>query len=369
MANMAQPMRLEEITSRFGGELVGDGRTAVRRVASLESAGPEDIAFLSHSRYKRLLKSTRAAALILPYSERDASALPRIICDDPYLYFTQVSRLLCPVEPISPGIHRTAVVESDALVAESAQIGAGAYIGHRVRIGERTAIGPGCVIADGAAIGDDGRLHANVTVYSECSLGNGVIVHSGAVLGADGFGMALHEGQWLKIPQQGRVIIGNEVEIGANTAIDRGTLDDTIIEDGVKLDNLIQIGHNVRIGAHSALAGCVGIAGSARIGRHCTIGGGAIVLGHLEIADHVHISAATLITKSIKDAGKYTGAYPFAEHRQWAKTAAGLRRLESLSNRVQEIEAGRHKGKKQSFPAKAPKAATGSGRSGKGSRS
>ena len=335
-------LRLSEIVKRLGGTLRGSPGTLVRRVASLQSAGPEDITFLNDMRYRSQLEATRAGAVILPKSPQIAktipASLPSIECDDSYLYFAEVARLLSPGRIAVPGQHAAAVIEVDAKVSQAAQVGAGAYIGHRARIGAGAVIGPGCSVGDDAVIGRDSRLHANVTIYAACLIGQRAIIHSGAVIGADGFGMALKQGRWLKIPQTGAVVIGDDVEVGANTAIDRGALDNTVIERGVKLDNLIQVGHNVRIGAHTAIAGCVGIAGSARIGKHCTIGGGAIVLGHLEIADHVDISAATLVTKSILAAGKYTGAYPFDEHQKWGRSAVAIRHLGELVLRVRELE-------------------------------
>lgn len=336
MANMA--MRLDAIVAALGGKLLGAGDTKIRRVATLQSAGPGDVAFLSQARYRSLLCSTRASALILPPSEKDATSLPRIICEDPYLYFAQVAQLFSPPERVTPGVHASAVIESDATVDPTAQIGAGAYVGHLASIGAHTVIGPGCFIGNESIVGQDCRLNANVSIYHRCRLGSRAIIHAGVVIGADGFGMALKDGVWVKIPQTGCVVIGDDVEIGANSTIDRGTLDDTVIEDGVKLDNQIQVGHNVSIGAHSALAGCVGIAGSARIGRRCTLGGGAIVLGHLEIADDVHISAATLVTKSIPKGGNYAGAYPFGEQRKWMRSAVALRHLDELVKRVEDLE-------------------------------
>ena len=196
----------------------------------------------------------------------------------------------------------------------------------------------GCSIGEGASIGEQTRLYPRVVVYHNCVLGNHVIAHSGAVIGADGFGIAMEEGRWLKIPQIGRVVIGDFVEIGANTTIDRGALDDTVIEEGVKLDNQIQVAHNVRIGAHTAIAGCVGIAGSAHIGRYCRIGGGAIILGHLQIADEVEVSAGTVITKSIREAGVYTATFPFSENHTWRKNAAQLRHLDEMSERIKKLE-------------------------------
>jgi len=245
-----------------------------------------------------------------------------IVTPDPYLYYARLSQWwVASVRPSAgPGIHPSAVVDASAMVDASVRIGPLACIGAGARIGAGTRIGARVVVADG------------------CHIGERCIVHPGAVIGADGFGFAPHEGRWEKIEQLGGVRIGNDVEIGANTCIDRGALDDTIIEDGVKLDNLVQIGHNVRVGAHTAMAGCVGIAGSTRIGAHCTLGGGAIVLGHLELADHVHISAATTITRSIRQAGQYSGVYPFDDNAAWEKSAATLRQLHALRERLRALE-------------------------------
>ena len=329
---------LAEIVERLGGELIGDPRVTVRQVATLESAGPNDVGFLAQGRYRAQLRATRAAAVILPHTERNATEIPRILCDDPYLYFARVSALLNPPTEVQPGVHPSAVVEFSAQVAASARIEPGCHIGARADIGEGVWIGAGCTVGDDARIGAGSRLHASVVVYPRCVIGQRAIVHSGVVIGADGFGMALDAGRWLKIPQIGSVVIGDDVEIGANTTIDRGALDDTVVEDGVKLDNQIQIGHNVHVGAHTAMAGCVGIAGSARIGRHCTLGGGAIVLGHLELADGVHISAGTLVTKSISQPGTYTGIYPLQANRSWSRSAVLLRNIDQLETRIRMLE-------------------------------
>lgn len=330
--------RLGEIVESLGGKLIGTSDLEIRRIATLESAGPGDLSFLSHPRYRRQLRSTRAGAVILKQADRNATNLPRILCDDPYLYFARVARLLnAPTRP-APGVHPQAVVEPGAIVAASATVGPWCHIGRDARVGERVVVDAGCAVGEEAEIGEDSHLHPSVTIYPRCRIGKRAVIHSGAVIGADGFGMALDEGRWLKIPQTGRAIIGDDVEIGANTTIDRGALDDTVVEDGVKLDNQIQIGHNVRIGAHTAMAGCVGIAGSTRIGRHCTVGGGALIVGHIDIADHVNISAATLVTKSISRAGTYSGVFPIAAHREWAKTAAHLRSLDRWVGRIHELE-------------------------------
>src|SRR5919201_167637 len=281
---MPGPLTLGQIVERLGGRVAGDANTLVHQVASLEGASPRHISFFTGSRYRAQLAATRAGAVVLGPEAEEETRLPRIVAENPYAYFARLSQLFNPLAVQEPGVHPSAVV------AKSAKLGA------------RVSIGAGCAI------------------------GERVIIHSGAVIGADGFGIAEDEGRWVKIPQIGAVRIGDDVEIGANTTIDRGAIDDTVIEDGVKLDNQIQIAHNVRIGAHTAIAGCAGIAGSADIGRHCTIGGAAIIIGHLRIVDHVNISAGTLISRSILKPGTYTGVYPFDEHAAWARTAADLRR-------------------------------------------
>ncbi|MGQ0546123.1 MAG: UDP-3-O-(3-hydroxymyristoyl)glucosamine N-acyltransferase [Betaproteobacteria bacterium] len=305
---MAGALTLGEIVSRLGGRVAGDAGVLIRQVGSLDTAGAAQIAFLSSSKHKSKLSETRAAAVILAPEHEKLTRLPRIVCDAPYAYFAKVSQLFNPVFTQEPGIHGTAVVAKSA------------------SIGKNVSIGAGCVVGEGVTIGDGSCLYPRVVVYPGCTLGRRVIVHSGAVIGADGFGIAPEEGRWVKIPQIGAVRTGDDVEIGANTTIDRGALDDTVLEEGVKLDNLVQIAHNVRVGAHTAIAGCAGIAGSADIGRHCTIGGAAVILGHLRIVDHVHVSAGTLISRSILKPGTYTGIYPFDEHSSWTRSAAGLRR-------------------------------------------
>jgi UDP-3-O-[3-hydroxymyristoyl] glucosamine N-acyltransferase len=237
-----------------------------------------------------------------------------------------------------PGIHPTAVVAASAQVHASARVGPLVVVEEGARIGPEACIGAQAFIGAGAEIGAGTRLAARTVVGERCSIGARGLVHPGAVIGADGFGFAAAGGRWEKIEQLGSVRIGDDVEIGANTCIDRGALDDTVIEDGVKLDNLVQIGHNVRVGAHTAMAGCVGVAGSARIGAHCMLGGGAIVLGHLELADHVHVSAATVVTRSILRPGLYSGVFPFDDNSAWEKNAATLRQLHALRDRLRALE-------------------------------
>jgi UDP-3-O-[3-hydroxymyristoyl] glucosamine N-acyltransferase len=302
-------LTLGQIASRLGGRVAGDPETPIRQVGSLEQAGAGQITFFNTKKLQAKLESTRAAAVILAPENEQLTRLPRILADNPYAYFARVSQLFNPVTSQASGVHPTAVVSKTA------------------SLGERVSIGAGCVIGDDVVIGDESCLYPRVVIYPKCSLGRRVVVHAGVVIGSDGFGIARTEEGWIKIPQIGGVRIGDDVEIGANTTIDRGALDDTVIEQGVKLDNQVQVGHNVRIGAHSAVAGCVGIAGSADIGRHCTIGGAAMIHGHIRIVDHVHVSAGTLISRSLLKPGTYTGIYPFDEHGAWKRSAASLRRL------------------------------------------
>jgi UDP-3-O-[3-hydroxymyristoyl] glucosamine N-acyltransferase len=269
-----------------------------------------------------------------------ASRGATIVCPDPYLAFARLTQWWAAQgrsAPV-PGVHASAVVESGAVVPASASIGALAYIARGACIGEAAVIGSHCHLGEDCRVGANTWLKPRVTLSTGCSIGDRGIVHSGAVIGADGFGFAPAQGHWEKIEQLGGVHIGHDVEIGANTCIDRGALEDTVLEDGVKLDNLVQIGHNVHVGAHSAFAGCVGVAGSARIGRHCTAGGGAIILGHLVIVDHVHITAATVITRSIRQPGQYSGAFPFDDNASWEKNAATLRQLHGLRERLRALE-------------------------------
>ena len=317
---------LGHIVDALGGSLEGGGvrDTAITRIAPLEDAGPGELSFLSNPRYQQQLAASRAACVIVAPALRDVALArgPCIVTDNPYAYFaraTQLWRQHMSVQ-ISPGVHASAVVDPSAVIDPTA------------------LIGPLCVIERGAVVGPGTVLKSRVTLGEDCRIGARCIVHAGVVIGADGFGFAPENGQWVKIEQLGAVRIGDDVEIGANTCIDRGALQDTVIEDGVKLDNLIQVGHNVRIGKHSAMAGCVGIAGSATIGAHCTVGGGGIVLGHLELADHVHISAATVVTRSLMTPGQYTGMFPIDDNARWEKNAATLKQLHSLRERIKSLE-------------------------------
>ncbi|HJS38529.1 MAG TPA: UDP-3-O-(3-hydroxymyristoyl)glucosamine N-acyltransferase [Burkholderiales bacterium] len=344
---MAGPFTLAQITSRLGGRVVGDAHVEIEQVGSLEHAGARQVAFLASLRYKAKLAATRAAAVVLSPDAEGLTARPRIVCEHPYVYFARLSQMLNPSPVPVPGVHAAAHVSPDARVAASARVEAGAVIAPGAQVGERAWIGAGCILGEGAAVGADSRLYPTVVVYAGCRIGARAILHSGAVIGADGFGMAAEEGRWVKVPQIGRVLIGDDVEIGANTTIDRGTVDDTVIEDGVKLDNQVQIGHNCRIGAHTAMAGCAGVAGSAHIGRRCTLGGAAVVLGHLSLCDDVHVSAATVITRSIRKPGTYTGLYPFDDNASWTRNAVLLRHLAALEGRIGTLEKRRPQRKKR----------------------
>lgn len=328
--------RLDEIVARLGGELAGDGAVRVGQVGSLAAAGPGQIAFLANPKFRRQLAETRASAVILSPKNAGETELPRILHPNPYAYYARVVALLNPPAKAPAGIHPSAVVDSP--LPASVRVGANAVIGRDVLIADDVVIHPGVVIGDGVAVGEGSCLYANVVVAAGCQIGKRAVIQSGAVIGGDGFGFAKDGDDWVKIPQIGRVIIGDDVEIGANTTVDRGALDDTVIGNGVKLDNQIQIAHNVVIGDYTAMAGCAGVAGSTRIGARCTIGGAAMIVGHIEIADGVHVSAGTLVSKSIPKPGHYTGVFPFDSHDHWLHNAAQLRHLDALAQRIKELE-------------------------------
>lgn len=329
---------LREIVQVLGGEIAGDPDVRLRRVGTLEHAGSGDLTFVTGGRFLSQLPATRASAVIVPEALRDATSLPRIVSDNPYAYFARASALLNATAPVTAGIHASAVIPGSARVGACCTLGANVVLGENVILGDGVFIGPNCCLGDNVAVGASTHIHPNVTIYQECRIGARCIVHSGAVIGADGFGIAPDNGIWIKVPQVGRVIIGDDVEIGANTTIDRGAIDDTVIEDGVKLDNLIQIAHNVHVGAHTAIAACTGIAGSVRIGRRCRIAGAVGIAGHLSIADDVEISAKTLITKSITQPGVYSGGYPFEVNRAWRRNAAQIRHLDELAKTVRRLQ-------------------------------
>lgn len=330
-------MRIGEIVGQLGGVLKGPADLDIRQVATLEGAQTGDIAFLSNPRYLSKLTDTRASAVIIAAETADKCRIPAIVTEQPYLYFARLAQLLAPARRASPGIHPSATVLSS--LPASVEIGPGAYIAEDVEIAEGVIVGPHCRIGQGSRIGEEGLLHAGVTLYQGSMVGKRAVFHSGAVIGADGFGFARDaDGAWVKIPQTGAVVIGDDVEVGANTTIDRGALENTVIGNGVKLDNQIQIAHNVRVGEHTAMAGCVGVAGSARIGKRCTVGGGAIILGHIELADDVHVSSGTLVAKSISRPGSYTGTVPFMPHEDWLRNFSRVRHLDAMADRIRALE-------------------------------
>ena len=336
--------RLGELVERLGGQLMGDENIEVFGIAPLDDATASHITFLSNPKLRAQAAQTQAAALIL--SAADDAVISktyrgaRLITPTPYAYFARTAQFFAAQQalPAATGIHPSAVVDTGAQVAPSASVGPHVVIEAGAVIAEHAVIDAGCYIGRNAQIGAWTHLSARVTLHAQCRIGQRGVIHSGVVIGADGFGFANDGGAWIKIPQTGGVAIGDDVEIGANTTIDRGALADTVIEDGVKLDNQIQIGHNCHIGAHTAMAGCVGVAGSAKIGKYCTFGGAAMVLGHLTVADHVHISSGSLVSRSILEAGQYTGFYPLAKNADWEKSAAIVRNLKTMREKIRELE-------------------------------
>ena len=331
-------MTLGELGELVGAEVQGDRGVAIDGVATLDGAVPGSIVFLGHPKYRPLLAATRASAVILAPDDAARTTLPKLISANPYATYAQVAAILNPERRPTPGVHPTAVIDPSATVPASAAIGPYVTMGARTTLGEGARIGAGTAIGDDCRIGADALIHPGVVIYPRTVIGARPIIHSGAIIGADGFGMAEEGGRWIKIPQLGRVVIGDNVEIGANTTIDRGAIGDTVLEDDVKLDNQIQIGHNCRIGAHTAIAGCVGIAGSTVIGRNCKIGGAAMVVGHLTIVDDVTVSGGTMIHNSIREPGIYTSIFPALPQREWRYVASIVRKLRKLVERVQALE-------------------------------
>jgi UDP-3-O-[3-hydroxymyristoyl] glucosamine N-acyltransferase len=335
-------VRTGELVAQLGGELLGDGGLVLRRVSPLDSATADSISFLANPRHQAQLQGSAAGCVIVAPALRDAVASrpSAIVSGDPYLYYARLTQwwVQHARTHVATGVHASAVVEPGARVHGTAFIGALAYVGHDALIGEGAVVGPQCHVGARAVVGAGTRLAAQVVIGADCRIGARCILHGGAVIGADGFGFAPVQGRWEKIEQLGAVDIGDDVEIGANSCVDRGALHDTVLEQGVKLDNLVHIAHNVFVGAHTAMAACVGIAGSTRIGAHCTFAGQAGVVGHVQICDHVHIGAACAVTRSIHKPGSYGGLFPFDENGLWDKNAATLRQLYALRGRVRALE-------------------------------
>ena len=333
----AQPgISLGELAVRFGCTLKGDPDLRVSRVATLENADGASVTFLANPRYRRYLGRTKAGVVVLDPALADACPVSALLAKNPYATYARIATLLHPAPLVMPGRHATAVIEESAQIDATAAVGPHVVIGTRAKIGARSVIGPGCVVLDDASIGDDTRLTANVTICQGVVLGDRCVLHPGVVIGADGFGLAPDQGEWLKVPQMGAVRIGNDVEIGASTTIDRGAIEDTVIGDGVKLDNQIQIGHNARIGEHTVIAGSAGISGSAVIGRRCMIGGQVGIAGHLTICDDVVITGQSLVSSSIRKPGYYSSALPVDESTRFRKNAARFRGLDEFVREVRK---------------------------------
>lgn len=342
---MARPgpetsLTLAALAERSGAELEGDGSVRISRVGTLEHAEAGEIAFLANPKYAAQLGATRASAVIVSPADAARTALPKLVSRHPYLTYARVARLLHPEAAAPAGVHPTATVDPSARLGSGVSIGPNASVGEEAVLGDGVSIGAGCAIGRSVRIGARSRLNANVVVYDRCELGEDALVLAGAVIGSDGFGHAEDGGRWVRVPQLGRVVIGDRVEVGANTTIDRGAIDDTVIEDDVKLDNQIQVGHNCFIGAGTAIAGCVGIAGSTRIGRRCRIGGAANISGHLSIPDGTTIGGATTILWSLDEPALYSSVWPAQKYADWRRTATWLRRIAALADRVARLERG-----------------------------
>jgi UDP-3-O-[3-hydroxymyristoyl] glucosamine N-acyltransferase len=335
-------LTLGELAVRFGCELRGDPAVVVDRVGTLSGAGQGELAFLANPHYRAQLAATRASAVVLDEANAAACPVAALVHSNPYARYAHIAALLHPEPPAAPGVHERALVDPGARVAASASIGAGVVIGPRCTIGERVRIGPGCVLGADVQVGEDCRLHARVTLESGTELGARVCLQSGAVVGSDGFGFAREGTGWTKVPQLGRVRVGADVEIGANTTIDRGAIEDTVIGAGVKLDNQIQVAHNVHIGEHTVIAACTGISGSTRIGARCMIAGMVGIVGHLDICDDVIVTGLSMVSHSISTPGVYSGGIPAAPAALWRRVVGRFKRLDALAERVTRLERGTH---------------------------
>ena len=322
------------LAERFGLTVHGDADRPIDGVATLARAGTTQVAFLANPRYRSQLAASGAGAVVMREDDAADHAGTALIAKDPYAAFAKISALFDHRPVLAPGIHPSAAIDPAATVSPDAHVGPFVSIGPGSRVEAGATIGPGCVIGEDCVVGEGCELVARVTLVRRVRLGKRVLIHPGAVLGADGFGLAMEHGRWLKVPQLGGVVVGDDGEIGANTTIDRGALDDTVLEEDVRLDNQIQIGHNVRIGAHTAMAGCSAVAGSATIGRYCLIGGGAGILGHLEVCDRVVVTAMSLVTSTIREPGEYSSGTPLMDNRSWRKSAARFKQLDALARQV-----------------------------------
>jgi UDP-3-O-[3-hydroxymyristoyl] glucosamine N-acyltransferase len=334
LAAPAPSFALAELAERFGLELQGDGGVRIHGVGTLAGAGSGQLGFLANPRYRKELAATGAGAVVLARADAALSPVPCLVAAAPYAAFARIAALFEAAPLSAPGIHPSAVVAADAQVHPSAHVGPFVSIGARSSVGAGAVIGPGCTLGEDCSVGPGCVLVARVSLVTRVRLGARVRIHPGAVLGADGFGLAMEAGHWLKVPQLGGVLVGDDCEIGANTTVDRGAIDDTVLEEDVRLDNQIQVGHNVRIGAHTAVAGCTAIAGSARIGRYCLVGGAVGIAGHLEICDRVTLTAMSLVTQSITEPGEYSSGMPVQDSRSWRRNGARFRQLDQLARKI-----------------------------------
>ncbi len=329
---------LGQLAEKLGLRVEGDAQQIVRRIATLANADAESISFLADSRYRKYLQDNAAGAVILREDDRHYFSGNALISENPYLSYAHLSALFAPQHGDGPLLHERAVIHPEAVLGNNVRIGANAVIGKGAKIADNVTIGAGSVIGEGSEVGSGSLIYANVTVYHDCRIGTRAVIHSGAVIGSDGFGFANDQGKWIKIHQLGRVIIGDDVEIGSNTSIDRGAIEDTLIGDGVKLDNQIQIAHNVKVGNDTAMAGCVGVAGSADIGANCAIGGGVGILGHLKIVDGVTVTAMSLVPGSIKQSGVYSAGTPLEPKSEWQKNYVRFKQLDDMARRIKALE-------------------------------
>ncbi len=335
---MVKSMRLADLARKLKAELRGDGEITLSGISTLESASSSELSFLSKKAFAKHLGQTSAGAVILQREFLEEFSGNALIVDDPYRAYAMASALFDPRPKRSIGIHPSAVVSESAQIASSASIGANCVIGDHVVIGERCEVYPGVVISEDSSLGDDCLIYANVSIYSNVRIGSNVIIHSGTAIGSDGFGFAPSREGWVKIHQIGGVVIGNNVDIGAGTAIDRGAIGDTIIKDGVIIDNQVHLAHNVEVGENTAIAGCVGVAGSTKIGKNCTFAGKVAVNGHLEITDNCHFNGGTIVTKSTTEAGAYASATPMYDVKTWRKSAVRFGQLDDIVGRIKQLE-------------------------------
>lgn len=338
MVDSSPKYDLETLADRFDLQVRGDRSVSISGAGTLAGADASQLAFLANSRYSAQLARTRAGAVVLSPEHAEACPVPALIAADPYVAYARIADLFRHRPAARPGIHPSAVVAEDAEVSPDASIGPLCVVESAACIEAGAIVGPHCIVGERCHVGAQSHLEARVTLVADVRLGQRVLVHPGAVIGADGFGLAVHEGHWIKVPQLGGVRIGDDCEIGCNTTIDRGALEDTVLEDDVRLDNLIQIAHNVHVGAHTAMAGCAAVAGSARIGRWCMVGGNAGILGHLEVADHVIITAKSLVTRSIREPGEYSSGIPLQNNHAWRKNAARFKHLDDMARRLRALE-------------------------------